>query len=763
MGPKSENRLETQTWSAPGPYRLVERLAAGGMGEVWRAWDGRLNRPVAVKHVLPEILDQPGARERFRREAQAGARLTHPAVVQIYDLVERPDGDWLVMELVDGQTLRQHLAAGPLPLRSAVRWGAEIAGGLAAAHAQGILHRDLKAGNVMITGEGHAKVLDFGLARPLVPEEPPEGQDLTLSQSGTVLGTSYAMSPEQALGLPLDPRSDLFSLGSLLYEMLTGEAPFRAPTAAATLARVCSYKPLPVQQLRPEIPAEVSALVERLLEKEPNARPREAREVAALLEEAAAGLSLLHPSSRAPALRSAPEQPTQEATLFAGPPPRAVSTEPSSALLPSRRHGVLRTAAAFAGGLLLALVLAWQGRHLVAPTPALSTYELYERGQAALRRYDRTGNLDQAIADFREVIGHAPDHAAAYAALARACQLKFVNQRDRMWLDQALPLAEKAVALDGYLASARVSLGLVYTSLGRLDEASREIDKALQLEPGNADAQYALGDLNEARTQLDLAERAYRRAIALRPDRQFYDALGSLCLRTGRLPQAIAAFQNSIRLAPDGFFGYRNLGTAYYLQGDLTRAATQFQKALEIQPQASLYSNLGTLYFAQGLYSQAAQAFEQALELPGGANDYLLWGNLGDACRFLPAGGARAREAYSRALQLLADLLRAAPRNATLLSRRLLYLAKRGDCELAVAAGEEVERLAQKDAAAQFRLAVAAEVCGRREPALAVLERALTNGLPLAELQHDPELLALRGDVRYHRLLVRLAPSPAAP
>jgi len=743
---------------AVGPYRLVERLAAGGMGEVWRAWDGRLKRPVAVKHILPHILDQPGARERFRREAEAGARLTHFAVVQIYDLVESPEGDWLVMELVVGKTLRQLLSAGPLSIQSALRWGSEIVGGLAADHAEGIVHRDLKADNVMITAAGHAKVLDFGIARALSPEG--VEQEVTLSHPGTVVGTSYAMSPEQALGLPLDPRSDLFSLGSLLYEMLTGEAPFRAASAAATLARVCSYSPLPARRLRAEIPAEVSTLIERLLEKEPNARPRNAGEVVAHLEEATTAMPAPRPS---PADR-APGPPTDdEATLIEGR-PRAADFEGSSATFPRGRRVFLRSAGFLAGGLLLTLALAWQGGRLPTPHRTAGTYELYEQGQAALRRYDTPGNLDEAIADFRRIIGRTPDHAAAHAALARACQLKFVSQsKDRMWLDQAVPLAERAVALDGYLASARVSLGLVYTSLGRLDEATREIEKAIQLEPGNADAQYALGTLYEARTQLDLAEAAFQRAITLHPDRQFYDALGALYLRTGRVAPAIAAFQSSIRLAPDGFAGYRNLGVAYYTQGDLAKAAAQFQKALEIQPQPSLYSNLGGLYFAQGLYPQAAQAYEQALELPGGANDYLFWGNLGDACRFLPEGQPRAREAYSRALQLLADRLRATPQDATLLSRRALYLAKRGDCKPALAASGEIERLAQKDGAGQYRIVVADEVCGRREPALAMLEKALHNGYPLAEAQRDPELLALRGDVRYHRLLVRLVPTSTAP
>jgi serine/threonine-protein kinase len=752
---------------ALGPYRLVERLAAGGMGEVWRAWDGRLKRPVAVKHVLPQILGQPGARERFRREAQAGARLTHPAVVQIYDLVEAPDGDWLVMELVVGKTLRQLLSAGPLALQSAVLWGGEIARGLAAAHAEGILHRDLKAGNVMITAAGHAKILDFGIARALSPGQ--EGQEMTLSQSGMVVGTSYAMSPEQVLGLPLDHRSDLFSLGSLLYEMLTGEAPFRAATAAATLARVCSYRPLPAQRLRTEVPAEVSALVERLLEKEPNARPRDAAEVAARLAEATAGLPALSSpvrDTRSQGVDRAFGPSATDVTLFEGPPraARATDVESSSATLPRGRRAFLRPAVFLAGGLLLALALGWQGWHLAAPHRTADTYELYEQGSAALRRYDKPGNLDEAIADFRQVIGRAPRHAGAHAALARAYYLKSLNQsKDPMWLNQALPLAERAVALDGYLASARVSLGLVYTSLGRLDEANREIGKAIQLEPGNADAQYALGVLYVSRTQLDLAEAAYQRAVALRPDRQFYDALGALYQRTGRLAPAIAAFQSSIRLAPDGPLGYRNLGSAYFFQGDLARAATQFQKALEIEPEPSLYSALGTLNFAQGLYPQAAQAYEKALELPGGANDYRIWGNLGDSCRFLPEGGSRAREAYTRALQLLADPLRAAPRDATLLSRRTLYLAKRGDCGPALAASGDIERLAQKDAAAQYRLVAADEVCGRREPALAMLERALHNGYPLADVQRDPELLALRGDVRYHRLLVRLASASPAP
>src|SRR5689334_4648678 len=199
------------------------------MGAVWRAWDERLERWVALKQIRADAALRHG-RERLRREARAVARLNHPAIVHVYDILEGADGDWIVMELVEGRTLRRLLdEEGALPPARAVKLCREIAEGLAEAHAQGILHRDLKASNVIVAPSGRAKILDFGLAKE-IPREgvPRENGDLTVS--GHILGTCYAMSPEQVLGRALDERSDLFSLGSLLYEMLTGKVPFRAAT-----------------------------------------------------------------------------------------------------------------------------------------------------------------------------------------------------------------------------------------------------------------------------------------------------------------------------------------------------------------------------------------------------------------------------------------------------------------------------------------------------------------------------------------------------
>jgi tRNA A-37 threonylcarbamoyl transferase component Bud32 len=267
-----------------GPYRLEEPIGRGGMGTVWRAWDERLKRRVAIKHIRTDSrFDE--LHQRLWREAQAAARLNHPAIVHIYDLVEDPAGDWIVMEMVEGKTLQKLTRdKGGLPVPQAVRLGLDIAEGLVEAHSHGILHRDLKTSNVMVTAAGRAKILDFGLAKQLSPGgEDPEQQDVSITMPGTILGTCYAMSPEQVHGRPLDGRSDLFSLGSLLYEIVTGEPPFRAATSAASLASIVSFHPPPLAEVRPGVPPALSDLVARLLEKDCNARPQSAAEAAAVL------------------------------------------------------------------------------------------------------------------------------------------------------------------------------------------------------------------------------------------------------------------------------------------------------------------------------------------------------------------------------------------------------------------------------------------------------------------------------------------------
>lgn len=270
-----------------GHYRLEDRLGAGGMGEVYRAFDERLERPVAIKIIRADYAQTERARHRFRREARLIANLVHPSIVRLYHLLAWQSRECIVMELVEGQTLTEVLQEGPLDGRRALPLLWQITAGIAHAHELGIIHRDLKTDNVMVTPEGHAKILDFGLAKRLVAstEEPP-----TPAQPGAVLGTLASLAPEQARGEAVDYRSDLFSLGVLFYRVLTGRAPFRGDTRDEILARVLVSHPPAPSKLNFKIPAALSELTIRLLQKEPAARPQGAVEVAAVLRDIAQGL-----------------------------------------------------------------------------------------------------------------------------------------------------------------------------------------------------------------------------------------------------------------------------------------------------------------------------------------------------------------------------------------------------------------------------------------------------------------------------------------
>jgi serine/threonine-protein kinase len=262
-----------------GPYRLVRRLGAGGMGAVYLAWDERLERRVALKrlHAGSEVIAE--RRERSRREAKIAARLNHPAIVQIYDVVRVDDDDWIVMEYVEGEDLRRRIQVARPSMSEALAMALELARGMAEAHDQGVIHRDLKCENVLVTRAGHVKVTDFGIAELL-------GEDARIP-AGAVVGTLRAMSPEQARGHPVDHRSDLFSFGVLLYEALAGVSPFQADSALLTRHRIMHASPGPIAALVPDIPPALAALIEQLLSKSPSLRPRDFHEVADALADIA--------------------------------------------------------------------------------------------------------------------------------------------------------------------------------------------------------------------------------------------------------------------------------------------------------------------------------------------------------------------------------------------------------------------------------------------------------------------------------------------
>jgi tetratricopeptide (TPR) repeat protein len=266
--------MPLKTGSRVGPYEIVSAIGAGGMGEVYLAVDSRLDRRVAVKGLPAHLLADPVARERLRREALSSAALDHPFICKVFELVEEPGATFIVMEYVDGETLHQRLSAGPLPLADGLRVAGEMADALEAAHAQRIVHRDLKPGNVMLTQQGRVKVMDFGLARQAaggaVETMPAASGRAPLTEHGMRVGTPDYMSPEQALGEDLDERSDLFSFGIVVCEMLTGSHPFRRTNSVSTLSAI--VREAPAFESSAALPPAVVVILRKLLAKAPGDR-----------------------------------------------------------------------------------------------------------------------------------------------------------------------------------------------------------------------------------------------------------------------------------------------------------------------------------------------------------------------------------------------------------------------------------------------------------------------------------------------------------
>lgn len=272
-----------------GRYELEQLIGRGGMGLVFRAWDTQLHRVVAVKSLGMSLWAMPAARERFIREGRAAAMLNHPHIVPMYDVINDPPVPALVMQYIAGPTLDEWIQShGPMPWSQALRIALQLAEALCAAHAEGLVHRDIKPGNVLLEADGtRALLTDFGLVRAM--------DDATLTQSGLLAGTPHFMSPEQAKGDDVDGRSDLFSLGSLLYYAISGQTPFRGRESMSVLNSLCHAPHVPLSRMNKDVPFEVSRLVDRLLQKQPQHRPASSGEVREALRKLLAAETRLRP------------------------------------------------------------------------------------------------------------------------------------------------------------------------------------------------------------------------------------------------------------------------------------------------------------------------------------------------------------------------------------------------------------------------------------------------------------------------------------
>ena len=675
-------------------YEILEALGSGGMGVVYRAHDVTLDRNVAIK-VLPG--DRPrteNARRRFRREAMAASVLSHPNIITIYEISTEDETDFIVMEYVRGSTLTSILKSRSLSLEEALQYAVQIADALAKAHAAGVIHRDMKPGNIMITEDGLVKILDFGLAKfnPNMTETDDGGnldrtKEVTLTQPGMVTGTVFYMSPEQARGERVDARSDIFSFGSVLFEMITGKLPFTGANSIAVLHNLHFSPPHDLKQLRPDLPPELVSLLHRMLEKDVEKRIQTMNEVSFELRKAA-GMSV--------------EPATWQRSASWLPPTTARSAyAPKS---PWKKW-------LWIGGAAVVLLLAagsWRWlKKGGAPRPQTAqttqeapvednAYSLYQRARQDLDHYDREGNVDNAIKLLDRAIQLDPQSAVSYAALAEAYYFKNHSNPDPQWQKLSAANADKAISIDSYLAAAHVSEGLVKTEAGDSAAAQQALQKAADLDPKSAVPHIWLGALYKTLRKTSEANRELMQAQELDSnDWRTYLNLGGVAYNAGSYKEAASYFEQGLKLEPNSVILLEDLGAVYHLLGRDDDAAAALQHALEIKPSADVYNNLGTIRFYQGHYAEAVPAFEKTVQL--GANNFDNWGNLGDAYRWTPGNEAKAKQAYQTAIRLVREEIAKHPDQLVLRADLAMYLAKSGDKQKALQELKPVEEAHTKD------------------------------------------------------------------
>lgn len=754
-----------------GPYEIVSILGAGGMGEVYLAHDARLNRDVAIKVLPGDRTVDEAARQRFLREARAASALNHPNIITIYETDSHNGVAFIAMEYVRGNSLAELLQERPLPDAEAIAYAAQIADALAKAHAAGIVHRDLKPGNVMVTEDGLIKVLDFGLAKlETVAKGATAGKvggpgsaetASLLSIAGTTLGTLSYMSPEQARGEPTDFRSDIFSFGVVLFEMLTRQLPFTGENLLAMLHSLHFGAPKDIRYLRPDLPPAIASIVGRCLQKLPNDRYQNAAEIARDLRRGeTSGMAFAIGST---ATSTGGRQTTAQSSALRS--ISSASVEQTTVARPSRKWK--RESALALVVLLAALLAVPEVRHRISslwekPQPPRNAanlvvpdnpFALRTQAQSYMERWDLADNVDRSITLLNRAIELDKDYAPAYASLTFAYYEKNRLHADPEWAKQAEQSAARALQLNGDLADSHMAAGLAAMLAGKSGNAEQEFRKAAELDPKSSKPHRWLGLLFSSVTgKSKQAEDELTRALGLNPeDWRARFNLGLLYYKTARYPEAASAWEQVKKITPDNFYVLNNLAGVYMVMDRDEDAAAALQRSLEIKPAADNYSNLGTLRFSQRRYADAVPAFEKAVNLM--ASNYLYWGNLGDAYRWAPGQRAKAGPAYQNAIRLVRSEIASNPQDLELPSTLALYLAKSGDKAAALAQIKDVDLASKKTPAVLLYSAVVHELCGDRDIAFSMLSAALKAGTTIKEIENEPELIALRADARYQFLL----------
>jgi serine/threonine protein kinase/tetratricopeptide (TPR) repeat protein len=855
-------------------YRITQKLGAGGMGVVYKAVDLQLERTVALKFLSHHMCFSRADKENLLREARAASALDHPNIGVIHSVEEADDHQlFMVMGYYEGETLLQKMTRGALSVRESLDLAIQVARGLGAAHARNIVHRDIKPSNIIVTPDGVAKIVDFGLARVVASASASATQT-------TAAGSLPYMAPEQILGENVSQLCDVWALGVITVQMLTGSHPFLRPNIAAMSFAILNQPPEALNV----VPTTLRPVLYRALSKQPSKRYANAGEMLKDLELVRAEIASAPAPLEGPTLTSTgdprkvkryvenastPQWTTASpkrshrlllaalalmlvaAVAFSFPHVRAnlfefvyAGTEKHVAVLPFENATKDRDSELIASGLMdsmtnelsnleaaqqslwvvpssvvrnrnvndpsaafreLGATMVVQGRvsrvgrnvsltvnlidskrlrqigsaqfedadgdlatvqseavlrlaylmKVSASTPTLTparsvspnSYESYLKALGYMQRYDKRGNLDQAISELNTAIARDPRFALGHATLGEAYRLKFETDHHPEWVERAFTSCRTAVEIDNRLPAAHVTLGHLNATLGKNDAALQEFQRALDIKASDADALIGIAGVYEQMGRPADAEANYRRAIAFRPDYWGgFSALGDFYDRQGRIVDSIAQYRHIIELTPDNTAAYNNLGIEYMELNDAASSAAAeaaFRKSIELAANYQAYADLGWLYLGQKRYAESAAATRKALELND--RDWRVWANLVVAYEWLKDTEKKA-VAHAKARSLLEQYASLNPQDAQVQSVLSTYYAEDNLRDSAVARANRALDLAPTNPAVLADVAETYDGLGDRKRALQCAEDSLKHGYTLSDLRRRPGLVGVLAD-----------------
>lgn len=604
-------------------YRIVSKIGAGGMGEVYLAQDTKLNRKVAIKFLPESLTADEQAIKRLVREAQAAARLDHPNICTIHEVSEEDGRSFIVMQYIEGETLDSGMRRKPLTLSESLSIAAQVADALAEAHAHGIVHRDIKPSNIMITPRGKVKVLDFGLAKSINGDVAVDAEAQTatlLTQSGVVVGTVPYMSPEQLRGERLDGRSDIFSYGIVLYEIIGGRRPFEAQSLAEITSAILMRDPPPLQSNSNIIPAKLESLILRCLEKEPAQRYQTMVELLVDLDRVRSDRengSVVAASNDAPTVR--------------------MDIDGSRRRVNWRRLAQSRVAAAFGVLVILGLAIIGYLRFFRSPTTSNKSitkyesspaYDTYLRAKVVIKS-ESQDEIENAIKLLKQALAIDPQFAPAWAALARAYNIKSFyfsapEEQRKQLNEEAAVAVEKALSLDPNLAEGHYARGLIlWTHANRFphEAAIQSYRRALELDPNLDEAHHQLGVVYFHIGLLDKGWAEIEKAVSINASNTLARfRFGVINMYKGKYEEANAVFKSTPLKSNPSLWAYQS-ATALFRLGRTEEANQLLDEYLQNYPhdEGGVGTSVRAMMLAKaGKFREAEAAIQRALEIGRG-------------------------------------------------------------------------------------------------------------------------------------------------